>query len=158
MQTTTFVDDMEARINNNTLNLKIISALNKDDKLSISEDNNISIENNDFTQCIRRWWNSQTRTQSLDQIESVINEAFNITDIIFEQNKSEEIDNKSNFKEENSSILQRYLIELTSVNKGLDNLKITYKDDVTITSRVDILKQRIDIRTTKLNNILVIKK
>ena len=62
------------------------------------------------------------------------------------------------FCEENSSILQRFLLELKGVTRGLDNLKLTYNDDVSIISRINILQERISIRTTKLNNILVIKK
>ena len=151
--------DLENKINNNILNLKIISSLNKDDKLTIS-DNEISIENNDFSQAIRRWWNSQSRSQSLDQIECVINEAFSITDTIFEEeSKNFEVkEENESFKEENSSVLQRYLIELKGVHRGLDNLKLTYNEDVTIISRINILQERINIRTTKLNNVLIIKK
>tara|TARA_Y100000389_G_C17466022_1_gene525615 strand:+ start:2847 stop:3311 length:465 start_codon:yes stop_codon:yes gene_type:complete len=151
--------DLENKINNNILNLKIISSLNKDDKLTIS-DNEISIENNDFSQAIRRWWNSQNRSQSLDQIECVINEAFSITDTIFEEeSKNFEVkEENESFKEENSSVLQRYLIELKGVHRGLDNLKLTYNEDVTIISRINILQERINIRTTKLNNVLIIKK
>lgn len=151
--------DMESKINNNILNLKIISSLNKDDKLSINNEE-ISIESNDFSQAIRRWWNSQSRTQSLDQIENVINDSFNITDVIFEEESTnyEVKDENESFKEENSSVLQRYLIELKGVNRGLDNLKLTYNDDVTIISRINILQERINIRTTKLNNVLIIKK
>ena len=151
--------DMENKINSNILNLKIISSLNKDDKLAIN-DNEIFIEANDFSQAIRRWWNSQSRSQSLDQIESVINDSFNITDVIFEEesNNMEIREENESFREENSSVLQRYLIELKGVNRGLDNLKLTYNDDVTIISRINILQERINIRTTKLNNVLIIKK
>ena len=133
--------DLENKINNNILNLKIISSLNKDDKLTIS-DNEISIENNDFSQAIRRWWNSQSRSQSLDQIECVINEAFSITDTIFEEeSKNFEVkEENESFKEENSSVLQRYLIELKGVHRGLDNLKLTYNEYVTIISHINILQ------------------
>lgn len=151
--------EMENKINNNILNLKIISSLNKDDKLAINNDE-IFIESNDFSQAIRRWWNSQSRSQSLDQIENVINDSFNITDVIFEEesNNLEVREENESFREENSSVLQRYLIELKGVNRGLDNLKLTYNDDVTIISRINILQERINIRTTKLNNVLIIKK
>ena len=152
--------NIDTRVNNNILNLKIIAALNKDDKLAINETNNgISIESNDFTQAIRRWWKSQSRCQALDQIENVMNESFTLTDEIFEmENNGKHRDTNESFCEENSSILQRFLLELKGVTRGLDNLKLTYNDDVSITSRINILQERIGIRTTKLNSILVIKK
>lgn len=151
---------IDTRVNSNILNLKIIAALNKDDKLAINEsDSGISIETNDFTRAIRRWWNSQSRCQALDQIENVINESFTLTDEIFEMENNDNY-NESNesFCEENSSILHRFLLEFKGVMRGLDNLKLTYNDDVSIISRINILQERISIRTTKLNNILVIKK
>ena len=154
--------NIENKVNNNILNLKIISSLNKDDKLAINTENkDMSIESNDFTQSIRRWWNSQSRTQSIDQIESVINESFQITDTIFEEENNSDVeicDIKDNFKEEKSSILHRFLIDLTGVKRGLDNLKLTYNDDVKIISRINVLQERIGIRITKLNSVLVIKK
>ena len=151
---------IDTRVNNNILNLKIIAALNKDDKLAINETgDSIYIETNDFTQAIRRWWNSQSRSQALDQIENVINETFILTDEIFEMENNESREEMSDsFCEENSSILQRFLIELKGVTRGLDNLKLTYNEDVLIIARINILQERICIRTTKLNNILVIKK
>ena len=56
---------------------------------------------------------------------------------------NEILDNSNKVKDNDiSNIIQRFLIELSSVKKGLDNLKITYNDDVSIVSRIDLLKQR----------------
>ena len=136
------------QINNNILNLKIISAINKDDKVCIN-DNNISIESNDLLQSFRRWYYNQSRLTTMEQLESVINESFKLTDEILDS------DDKLN-SADTSNIIQRFLIELSSVKKGLDNLKITYNDDVSIVSRIDLLEQRIDVRINRLNNLLVI--
>ena len=136
------------QINNNILNLKIISAINKEDKVCIN-DNNISIESNDLLQSFRRWYYNQSRLTTMEQLESVINESFKLTDEILDS------DDKLN-SADTSNIIQRFLIELSSVKKGLDNLKITYNDDVSIVSRIDLLEQRIDVRINRLNNLLVI--
>ena len=85
----------------------------------------------------------------MEQLESVINESFKLTDEILDS------DDKLN-SADTSNIIQRFLIELSSVKKGLDNLKITYNDDVSIVSRIDLLEQRIDVRINRLNNLLVI--
>ena len=88
------------QINNNILNLKIISAINKDDKVCII-DNNISIEGNDLLQSFRRWYYNQSRQVTMEQLECVINESFQLTDEILD----------------NSNYYKNLIVKISDINK-----------------------------------------
>ena len=160
------VKTLDERCNENLLNLKILSEVNKNEKISVNEDN-IEIDNG-FLQPARRWYYSQDRNCTLNRIESIINETFSITDIILNEeiNKGKLLTgndfydkqcHSELFENDNSSKLQNFLIEMSKVGKGLDNLKQTYTNDISIVSRIDIAKDRLDLRIKKIKEILKIK-
>ena len=61
--------------------------------------------------------------------------------------------NTSNyFSQENSSLLQRFTIEMERACTGLENLKSTYSDDVRIISEIDIMIEQLRLRIEKINN------
>ena len=97
----------------------------------------------------------------------VINETFSITDNILSQeiNKGKLLTgndfydkqcHSELFENDNSSKLQNFLIEMSKVGKGFDNLKQTYTSDISIVSRIDIIKDRLDLRIKKIKEILKI--
>lgn len=141
------------------LNLKIIGAIKRQDRLSKNEDNILEIENNDILQAIRRWWCGRSRNETITSIKKIIQSAFQVTDSTLNRERgfeSENQDTSAFFNEENSNQLQRFVIEMTSCLKGLDNLKNTYQEDVRITSEIDILKEQLQLRIRKINSILKI--
>ena len=62
----------------------------------------------------------------------------------------------NNFKDDNSTIFQKIAINLSESIKGLQNLKITYIKDVSITSRLDIIINKIQNRINKIVQLLQI--
>ena len=62
----------------------------------------------------------------------------------------------NNFTQENSSLLQRFTIEMERACIGLENLKSTYQDDVRIVSEIDIMIEQLRLRNEKINKILKI--
>ena len=147
------------------LNLKIISCIRTSDRLSKNKENILEIETDDLLQGIRRWWFGRSRNETISSIKKIIQSAFEITDKTLDnensslKQQSTFYDNKSKnnyFNEENSSLLQRFVIELNSACRGLDNLKLTYKDDTRIVSEISILKEQMELRIKKINNILKI--
>ena len=156
---------LDERCNENLLNLKILSEVNKNEKINVM-DENIEIDSG-FLQGARRWYYSQDRTTTLNCIENIIDETFLITDNILSQevNKgklltgNEFYDKQCHnelFENDNSSKLQNFLIDMSKVGKGLDNLKQTYISDILIVSRIDIIKDRLDLRIKKIKEILKI--
>ena len=132
------------------LDLKIISQIKENDKLITSKDL-LEIDNSYF-QSIKRYWNNDNRLSTIDYIKNVVNNTLKFTDITFNDSNN----NTNIFKENNSHILQRFLVEMTNAIKGLDNLKLTYNNDTTIISAIDIYKEKLTMRIEAIQNILTI--
>ena len=138
------------------LNLKIISELKVGDKISINN-KIINIDKSSYIQPLTRWMNSAGREEGIGHINKTIDEAFLITDKIISKEFSEKDKDISNLaKEENSHLLQRFLREMNNACKGLSNLKTTYSDDITITSCLELLIEKIKIKTESFSKILKI--
>lgn len=135
------------------LNLKIISQIKEYEKLNTYNDE-LSIDQTYFQLFTRKYYNNN-RVNSITMIEDIVEETLNITDKtlnIDSNNKS-----KSNIlDEEPSQLLHRYVLEMTNAIKGLDNLKKTYKDDVFILSKLDLLIEKLNTRVNKVSKILII--
>ena len=137
--------------------MKIIGNIQKQDKLSKNSDNVLEIENNDILQGFRRWYGGRNRTDTLGYLKKIINSCFDIIDVtLTNETNTTDITTVKYFNEENSNLLQRFLLEMNTASKGLDNLKITYKDDITVVSEIECLREQLDIRIKKINNLLKI--
>ena len=87
--------------------------------------------------------------------------SFLIIDNTLEKEVANDIENaqKNNyFVEDNSHILQKFLLELSNSIKGLNKLKQTYNNDTTTTARIDLIIQKINIRNEKIQKLLNKKK
>lgn len=63
---------------------------------------------------------------------------------------------RNRFKDENSLVLKRFYVEMINAEKGLDNLRITYNSDISVTSRIELLLQTLKNRIIKIDEILQI--
>ena len=143
-------------IDNVLLNLKIISEIKAGDKISLN-DKIINIDRSSYLQFLTRWYNESDRNIGLDHINLIINEAFIITDKILSKEFSQKDQGKTSLAhEENSHLLQRFLRELNNSCKGLSNLKNTYSDDITVTSCLELLIEKIKIKTEGFSKVLKI--
>ena len=147
------------------LNLKIIGCIKTSDRLTKNHENILEIESKDYLQGVRRWWFGRSRNETIASIRKIIQTVFAITDSTLDNENSSMksqttfYTNKSKnnyFNEENSSLLQRFIIEMNSACRGLDNLKLTYNDDTRIVSEISILKEQLELRIKKIHNILKI--
>ena len=150
-------------------NLKIISNLKPNDKLTI-KDNILVIDQPYYYQGVTRWWNQDSRTGTMVELEKIVNDTFTIIDNIYtselQSKTGSSIDNnfyykrsipESYFKNENSQQLQSFSSELSNAIKGLQNLKLTYKNDISICSKIDVMIEKITIRIKKINSLLTIR-
>jgi len=159
--------EIESNNNNNTdkifndkknsdnilLNLKIISQIKEYEKLNTYNDD-LSIDQTYFQYFTRKYYNNN-RLNTINTIEEIVDEALNITDNtlnldICSKTKSNVLD------EEPSQLLHRFVLEMTNATRGLDNLKKTYKDDVSILSKLDLLIEKLNTRVNKVSKILTI--
>ena len=155
------------------LNLKIIANIKEYDKLSIIDDK-ICIDTPYMLQGLWRKWYGQGRNETLECIKKVINDIFMFTDELLKMNSNRSfrsnpipiINNTNNnnthtnitgFKESNSCIFSTIMINLDESIKGIQNLKITYLGDTTISSELDLLISKIHNRIEQIKKILVVR-
>lgn len=141
------------------LQLNIISKIDKLSKITVS---NKSLEiDNRYFQFIRRYYNGDSRNSTIENIDQIISKSFILIDDILNKEVANDIEKgqqKNYFTEDNSHLLQRFLLELTNSIKGINNLKQTYSGDTTTTARVDFIIQKINMRIEKIQKLLNIKK
>ena len=153
-------DDM---INQVIYKLTIISYIKQGEKLYFDDDSNIFIDNS-YIPSVSRYISNQNRIVTLKNIKDVIEDVIYITDFVYrnelsvKKNEKEKNDRqiKSFFKESNEKILKNFYIKMTCALDGLNNLKLTYTNDNTIKTSIDILIGRIQTRINRLENILII--
>lgn len=146
-------------IDEKLVNLKIISKIKRDDKLLASGDL-LEIDDSQWLfKGLSRWYGKASRKQTLDKINNVINDVFAFIDSTLANELSHISDKKSSniLKEDNSEILQKFLIHLNNAVEGLENLKNTYIDDESVISKLDVIIEKIQVKTDKMNKILRIK-
>ena len=144
------------------INLKIISLIKKNEKLSIKEDQekSLTVDGNTnflYIQSIKRWINNDNRKKTLNYINNIIQNTFDSMDQIYEnfQKKDEDVENV--FEEDDESLLLRLSKELIKASDGLKNLRITYKNDSVINSKIQLLLDKIQIKVDKINKLLNVK-
>ena len=88
------------------INLKVIAAIQPNDKLNTS-DNYLNIESNTIVPVsLKRWWRSDDRNESLTRIDQIVTEALAMDNHIVETNVKDSISGLNNFKKTYSKCRQ----------------------------------------------------
>lgn len=113
------------------INLKVIAAIQPNDKLNTS-DNYLNIESNTIIPVsVKRWWRSDDRNESLNRIDQIITDALTINSPLIESNIKESILGLNNFKRTYSKCTQ----SIARINTIIE--KITNKYNITNNSLSD---------------------
>ena len=112
------------------INLKTLSILEKNEKITIKNDI-INIDSYNIFQSLKRWWFDSNRDTGLIFIENMINN-ININII-------------KNLKNLENSIINDIRTNLFNSKDGLNKLKITYNNDININKKIDSIMRTIDI-------------
>ena len=76
------------------LNLKIISNIKENDKLN-SLGKIVKINQPYMLQGIERWYNKESRDNTVNKLDLIVNNSFELTDIILSREKEEDEDDKN---------------------------------------------------------------
>lgn len=129
------------------INLKILSRIEKNGRISRSYSGVISIDSDVFYQSLKRYISHDSRHQSVLEIKSIIDEAnIKITSLLENRNLRTGV-NAEYIRI--CEILNLLYNELPGVITGLDNLKFTYKSDVYTESQIEIIL--INVRSISKN-------
>lgn len=126
-------------------NLKLISMINKGEKLCIRK-GQMNIEPEDRLQSLRRWYNKDSREVTLVHIRNTINEAIKIAKGLLSNNI------QSDLKIWTVTALN---IELKNSENGLQNLKTTYMDDSSFVANIDVLSDKCKAQCDEIDRVLL---
>jgi hypothetical protein len=122
------------------VNLKLLGRLGKDEKL-LNNFGNLDIDNR-YLPTFRRWFTSDSRTNTYDMLKKITNSADYHSELLIEQ-----------LKENNDTDIKHKLDVLTddiiAARTGFRNLIITYRDDETFLSKLDLCVDALSIRKSK---------
>ena len=111
------------------INLKIISNIQKNEKLTKSFNGFISIDHQSSYQFIKRFIFNDSRNHTISEINSILNEThLYISEML-----------KPNYNYLNVDLINILYNELCNCINGISNLKFTYKDDLNISSQLDVI-------------------
>jgi len=155
--------ELDTRISRCITNLKIIGKIKALNKL-IFKDAIFYIDEPTLSQGIRRWWNSISRKDTINDLDIFTSELFSVIDLIYNKECSTEDDSVNDyyakitqptvFQVENSNLLVQFTSEIGNAIIGLNNLKQTYKYDISTISSLEIIIEKMNIRSKKISGIL----
>jgi phosphoglycerate-specific signal transduction histidine kinase len=126
------------------INLKIISKIQKNGRITRSYDGIISLENEIFYQSIKRFFSNDSRRQATFEINSVINEAVDMLRHILNSKYMNKNFCQTDEYIKNCENISLILAELESAKAGIENLKFTYQNDQNTSSQIDIIILKIN--------------
>ena len=140
--------------------LKIIGSIKNGQKLRHSSNNPnqpISIDPNQWSSSISRWWNGDSRSQSVQVLRDRFNQVFKNIDEAYEEHNKISSGAKNAFHRSPKDILLDYARELTGAEKGLHHLCHTYKSDIPIASELQVMLESVSIRKQTIDGMFTIK-
>lgn len=126
------------------INLKIISKIQKNGRITRSYDGIISLENEIFYQSIKRFFSNDSRRQATFEINSVVNEAIDMLRHILNSKYMNKNFCQTDEYMKNCENISLILTELEAAKAGIENLKFTYQNDQNTSSQIDIIILKIN--------------
>lgn len=145
---------VEVDYNNLLFELKLLSKIKKNDKLVTSGDK-LGISSDTLLQPLIRKYYGDSRISTMKRIDMLCENIFifiksSLKEVNDNRGLIQNVHNKNNIIEK----LKHMWLEMSGSIKGLENLKITYENDASIESQIDVcidkLKGYIDDITTCL--------
>jgi hypothetical protein len=137
------------------INLKIISKIQKNGRISRSYDGIISLESDVFYQSIKRFMLNDSRKQAIFEINSVITESIEMLNHIINSKHMNKNFSQTSEYIKNCENLNLILTEMERAKLGIENLKFTYQTDHNIASQIDILILKINTTIKDIGQKLV---
>ena len=135
------------------LNLKIISELREYDKLIVTEDV-LQIDHYSIFQGVKRWQHGDSRESTMRKLEQLSSDMFTyIDDSVKKESRKARI-KKEMFEPDVSQILQQFFHAITNAITGLEHLRITYKTDIIVRSRLTLMIEKLNGKIEDLRKIL----
>ncbi len=125
------------------INLKIIGKIQKNGRISKSCSGIVSIETDSYFQCLWRSITSNSRKQTLIEINNIL---FELESTLYTIYNSKFMNKEYSKSEEFYKMFEEFKLLLTEIEgseQGIFNLKFTYISDVNISAQLDVVILRI---------------
>jgi hypothetical protein len=126
------------------INLKIISKIQKNGRISRSYDGIISLESDVIYQSIKRFVLNDSRKQAIFEINSVITESIDMLNHIINSKHMNKNYSQTSEYIKNCENINLIITEMELAKLGIENLKFTYQNDHNTASQLDILILKIN--------------
>ena len=154
------------------LNFKIISQIKEGQKFRIRKFNGLDvldIDNRVVYKYLRGFY-GDNRDSTIVVIKNLVELAYKITDDILQDefNTKTKTDSKNTSptqhhkkspfetEDDNTILFRKLVLEMENSLVGLENLRVTYTDDVSMTSMLDLIIGKIKLRIDKINALFTI--
>ena len=146
------------------LNFKIISQIKEGQKLRIRKFNGLDvldIDNRIIYKYLRGFY-GDNRDTTIIVIKNLVDLAYKITDDILQEEFNTKTENphqkKSPFEsdDDNTILFRKLVLEMENSLVGLENLRSTYTDDISMISMLDLIIGKIKLRIDKINALFKI--
>jgi hypothetical protein len=124
------------------INLKILGKIEKNGRISRSYDGVITLEEDVFYQSIKRFMNHDSRKQSINEIDSIID--------ILETTIKSLLNNKVLYERQDNleyasicEVLSIIREDILGAKEGIENLRFTYKDDINTGTKLEMILLKI---------------
>ena len=148
------IEDIQKFIDENILNLKIISKIKENDKL-LANKSLLEIDSPHLFQSVNRWYNKENRNITIDKLNNILEGTFKITKILLEKEKNNK--EEKSLEDNNSQIFQNLILEMKNSLVGIENLKKTYSEDILVSSQLDLLISKLSSRIEKMSKLFTIR-
>ena len=138
------------------LNLSILSQIRENEKISCDKENIAIDTTTSIFQPFQRFFRGDSRDRTILIITKIIADSLKLTDDILENETNNKDNSITYFEEDNSSLLHRFLLNMQNAMRGLENLRITYNNDIPIQSKITLLVEKLQMRVEKINRLLKI--
>jgi hypothetical protein len=139
---------MDEVVDRTMANLKLISMINKSEKLCVRK-GQLNIEQIDRLQPFRRWYNKDSRDMSLIHIRNTINDAIKITKGLLANNLQHDL---------STWTVNTLNDEMKKCEIGLQNLKTTYAEDPSYIANLDVMIDRCKAHSQEIDKSMDFRK
>lgn len=136
------------------VNLKILSKIQKNGRISRSYDGIISLESESVYQPLKRFLTNDSRKQAVSEINSIITECI---DTLNNFSNSKYMTKENCYMDEylrNCENMHLVLSEMDLARVGIINLKFTYHSDPNVSSKLDIIILKMNTAIRDFNHKL----
>ena len=124
-----------APVSRTLMNLSMLAQVQLNDKL-LYDGVLFSVQPNTYARAVQRWWQGASRTNTFESLQVFIENAMQLLELLCLRGDTD--------------LADRLLAALPKATQGLKNMRETYRDDLEMSSKLDLMLSNVDAFATKM--------